>query len=310
MNRVRTFPFWRKQYLFHPEATSNFTLLKIYHPYNPIAKINWWFWKKINLYQKLFTFHLSNDSKLYKIIERFIDSDPDYVWAINRGTESIYQKTTGLIISGKCSGKPNRAFFFKWGDSKLAIDSIKNEIAINNDIKQYPFAPKMLEFYSNENEAFYTTEIIHGSKYAYLTINAEIISLIKEIQILQPAVAINYCLSDALIQSFHHGDFCPWNLIQEDKTNIIKAIDWEFCGIYPKGFDLLYFIFSVEFQVKKNYAPQDIINEQYSLIQEYYSDLGIEDWMPYLKEFAEICSKRYINTKEGDNFLKLLACCR
>jgi len=309
MNRVKTFPFWRKQYLFHPEATSNVTLLKIYHPYHPMAKLNWWIWKKINLYQKLFTFKLNDDSKLFQVIDRFIDSDPDYVWAINRGTECIYQKTTGLIISGNSSKKPDKAFFFKWGDSTLAISAIKNEIMINNDIKHYSFAPKMLESYSNENEAFYTTEVIQGTKYTSLTITKDVLSLIREIQMLQPIQTINYCLSKTLIKSFQHGDFCPWNLIQEDETNIIKVIDWEFCGIYPKGFDLLYYIFSVEFQVKKNYMPEDIISENYFIINSYYNELGIKDWKPYLKETAEICSIRYVNTTEGDNFLKLFNYC-
>jgi hypothetical protein len=305
MSRIKAFPFWRKQYLFHSKATSNVTLLNLYHPYKPIAKLNWWLWKYFALYQTLFTFKLNDDSKLYQIINKFTDANPDYIWAINRGTKSRYQKTTGLFISRE----PSKDFFFKWGNSKLAIESIKNEIAIDKELKNHSFAPKMLQFQINENEAFYTTAIIRGTKYKSLDINSNILALIHEIQSMQPQQAVNYYPHDKLITSFHHGDFSPWNLILEDDTQIIKAIDWEFCGIYPQGFDLLHYIFSVEFLIKKNSITQDIINEKYSIISDYYKTVGIDNWKPYLKEFAKICSKRYWNSKASDGFLKLLNYC-
>jgi len=154
MERIKAFPFWRKQYLFHPRATSNVTLLKLYHPYNPIAKLNWWLWKYFNFYQKIVTIHIKKDSEVYQIIHSFMDANPEYIWAINRGTKSIYQKTTGIFILNKSSEDPYMDFFFKWGNSKLAIELIKNEIAVNSQLKKYSFAPKMIRFQMNENKAF------------------------------------------------------------------------------------------------------------------------------------------------------------
>jgi thiamine kinase-like enzyme len=308
MKKIKAFPFWKKQYLFHPEATNNITLLRLYHPYNSIAKLNWWLWKNFTFYQTIFTYPIQEDSKLNKFLKKFTESNPDYVWAINRGTKSIYQKSTGLFISPKRSGEISKDFFFKWGDSTHAIESIKNEIAIFNELKNYPFAPRLLQFQTNEGDAFYTTEIIQGKKYTSLDVNSDVIKLINDIQNIHPQQVKNYSTSLTLISSFHHGDFGPWNLIVEEDTNIIKAIDWEFCGLYPKGFDLLYYIFSVEFLIRKN-AAENIVAKKHSIIDTYFKSIGIEDWKPYLKEFANICHKRNVNTKIGDDFYKLLNYC-
>jgi hypothetical protein len=306
MVRIKVFPFWRKQYLFHPKATSSAAILNLYHPYNPIAKLNWWLWKKFNFYQIFFTLELSKNSKQYKILDRLIDEDIDYIWAINNGTKSIYQKTTGLIISENS----NKEFFFKWGDSRPAILCIKNEITIINELENYSFVPKILQYQINENEAFYTSEIIKGVKYPILKLNKNVLKLMNEIQSIHPLHAINYSLSDKMLTSFQHGDFCPWNLILEDNTHVIKAIDWEFSGFYPKGFDVLYYIFSVEFDIKRRSKVENIMSKKYSIIDDYYKSIGIEDWKPYLKEFATICCERYCYTKEGNDFINLLNYCK
>ncbi len=312
MDRIKAFPFWRKQYLFHTKATSNCTLLRLYQPYKPIAKLNWRLWKFFSVYQLLFTFKIKENSPLSQLINKLIGQNTEYIWAINRGTKSIYQKTTGLVVSKELSSEVvhPKNFFFKWGNSTLAIESIKNEIDVIVELQNKSFAPQIIYFEINEKEAFYKTQIIHGTKYVFLEINNDIINLIKEIQHTRPLHSKNHCKSSVLLTSFQHGDFCPWNLIKEDTTNIIKAIDWEFCGIYPNGFDLLYYIFSIEFQIKKNSTPENILNKNYSILNDYYNDIGIKDWKPYLEEFAEICSKRYDNTEEGNDFLRLLNYCR
>jgi hypothetical protein len=309
MSPIKAYPFWRKQYLFHPKATSNITLLKLYHPYRLPAKINWWLWKKISWYQSIFTFNLKKDTKLNYILAKFVGNNADYVWVINRGTDSIHQKITGLFIAINSTIESHDNFFFKWGDSKIAIESIKNEIEIYTELSNYPIVPKILQYQISEKEAFYTTQIVKGTKYPYLEITGEVLGLTDEIAQLNPLKAINYCISDKLLRSFNHGDFCPWNMIIDDKTNEIRIIDWEFCGIYLKGFDLLYFIFCIEFQVKKNSSPETIMEKNYSVINHYYSSMGISDWKPYLKEFAEICADRFANEEEGDDFLKLVNYC-
>jgi hypothetical protein len=309
MSKIKAFPFWKKQYLFHDKATSNNTLLRLYHPYNSIAKLNWWLWRNFPIYQALFTFTLHDHSKLNQFIKKFTDVNPDYQWAINRGTKTIYQKNTGLFISNNRSKNIDEDFFFKWGDTIHAIESIKKEAELFIELKNQPFAPTLLQYKSDSNQAYYTTEIIHGSKYTSMDVNNEVLSLIHKIEEIHIPQIKNYCLSTTLLTSFHHGDFGPWNLIVEEKTNIIKAIDWEFSGIYPKGFDLLYYIFSVEFLIRKNIAMETIINKNKSTIETYFKTKGIEDWMPYLKEFASICSKRNPNTIIGGHFDKLINYC-
>ena len=112
MIKIKAYPFWKKQYLFHQDATSNSSLLRLYHPYNSFAKINWWLWKNIPFYQKIFTYTLQEDSKLNKFIKKFTDVNPDYSWVINRGSENIYQKTTGLFIAKENKRNIHKDFFF------------------------------------------------------------------------------------------------------------------------------------------------------------------------------------------------------
>ena len=248
---------------------------------------------------------MRNNPKLYQFINTFLQINEDYVWVINRGSNFVFQKVTGLFIS-KHTTSFSKNFFFKWGDSAHAIESIKNEVALYNELNNNSLVPKLLEYKITEYEAYYTTEIIQGSKYTALEFNKDVLGLINQIESLKPQQVKKYSLSDNLITSFCHGDFCPWNLIIESGTNTIKAVDWEFCGIYPKGFDLLYYIFSVEFIIRKSSTSDEIIKNKYSIINNYYNPAGITDWKPYLKEFADICFKREGKTSLGENFYKLL----
>ncbi|MFT3752808.1 MAG: aminoglycoside phosphotransferase family protein [Paludibacter sp.] len=85
---------------------------------------------------------------------------------------------------------------------------------------------------------------------------------------------------------FAHGDFCPWNML--DNQGRISVFDWELAGVYPLGYDLFTCIFQYECLINKNIKFDLIVTENSELIQKYFRHFEIDNWIPYLHEFAKL----------------------
>ena len=85
------------------------------------------------------------------------------------------------------------------------------------------------------------TEEFVGKK-VEATITEDIYSIFKEII---GSRAIKYV--NEIPYGFSHGDFTPWNMRKQNHKYIL--FDWEHCGVRFYGFDLIHYIFNIEFRL-------------------------------------------------------------
>ncbi len=264
------------QYFF-PERFSHFpSFLSFYKPYTFAGQFAWWLWRRSGL---LRNFCRVEDIEKYvpeKIIRNILGEDT--LLSFNLGTPGPEQKITVLGIDN------GRKFFMKFAESSTARVNVKNEGNILEQLRHLDFVPQILQRQSGENFEALTTSLFEGERYPAAPLNEEIFALLLQLRKIKIDAPVHH--ADNLHSSFAHGDFCPWNLIKSDSR--IKAFDWEMAGIYPEGYDLFYYIFQTSFLLTPKKIIPKIIYENRFFIDYFFAELSIDNWQPYLKEFARI----------------------
>ena len=199
----------------------------------------------------------------------------DSILAINAGSRGPEQKIT---IVGLLRETP---FFLKYARTETAINLVKNEYKVLNELINEDFSPALIDHMTGENFFYIKTTLINGRRISDDVINYDIICLIKTISSLN----VKGCKQSEtnLETSFAHGDFCPWNLMHS--TGRLMAFDWEMAGLYPLGYDLFTFVFQTNFLLHPKRHIEDIIMKN----QEHFAHFfGNTNWKPYLTSFADI----------------------
>ncbi len=93
------YPFWRKQYFFHPMVIKDKTLLSIYHPYSTLTKIAWFGWKNNWFIRRTSMLKHKNIPFDFSILEHIIDNHENYNWVINLGSQ--YEDRSTTIVAEK-----------------------------------------------------------------------------------------------------------------------------------------------------------------------------------------------------------------
>lgn len=278
-------PF-KPQYFF-PKGFKKYNLfLNFFSPYTKIGTFSWLLFKTFSFYR--FLFSISNIEKFIPefTIRKIIGYNA--IMAFNKGSIGPEQKITALGILHQ---KP---FFLKYGQTKIAKFNITNEYNILKQISNLDTIPKVLDFYSDNNQVLLKTNVFKGERLKNIQIDKYIVDQL--ILISKQKVDCIKITSSDLQTTFTHGDFCPWNLMSENGKILIY--DWEMAGIYTLGFDLFTFIFQTHFLLDSEINISKAIDVNITAIDYYFTHFSISDWELYLKAYAE--EKLSLEKLKGD----------
>lgn len=287
MHKFIYFPPHRKQFYFSEEIFSlknEKTLL-----YTPYSKKSRTIWKLFLLIPQLrFIVKCCYEDLPHKV-KTILDlvGCKNSLFQINMGTEGPDQKTTLIKQSEK------QTSFFKIGNTKQAFKLIDNEYLILKKLDGAFNSPKVLSFLDSSGYKMLETEYLKGEKIQSLVCDERIIK--KLINISQFELEDN----KGKISCFNHGDFCPWN-IMEDKSNNLILIDWEMAGHYILGYDLFTFIFQTSFLLHPEKTNQEIIQQNKIWIAYFFERFQDAQAGIYLNNFIEIkIEQERIKNKES-----------
>lgn len=289
-------PF-KPQYFFPKDFKKHILFLRFFSPYSKVGHISWFLFTKFAFYRVLFS--KSNIEQFIPegAIKRIVGEDT--VMAFNTGTVGPEQKITGLGVINK------KEFFIKYGQTKIANANITNEYQILKQINNLDNVPKVLDFYSDDNQVLLKTNILEGKRLKDQPINKSIIDQL--ILLSKQKVDCSKTTSSNLLSCFSHGDFCPWNMMSNNGD--ILLFDWELAGSYTLGYDLFTYIFQTRFLLNPETSIKNVVVENIKIIEYYFSHFNISDWKPYLRAFTD--DKISLEKLKGDNgmltkYLKLL----
>ncbi len=281
-------PFNKKCYF--PEDFKKYPLFAtFYQPYKLSAKLLWKVWRTSPLFRYPFSTNTPEDVLPLKQVGKYVSISS--VLAFNLGSTGIEQKITVLGIDTLT----NATFFIKYATTKVACKNVFNEGLVLSQLSHLSFVPKLeLNVNLKDEYTLIKTSVLKGEKMKHQSINDQMLSIL-------------YCLSPQKVKSarkyngelkscFAHGDFCPWNMITE--TDKVDLYDWELAGQYSFGYDLFTYIFQYEFLVNETMRFGQILKDNHNVIQLYFKHVGIDSWMPYLKEFSSL---KYSLESEKEN---------
>lgn len=276
--RFKTF---RTSYYFPETDSRSRFLFGVYHPYGSLL---------VKLYWKLFTsckwirsLSATEEKQLdfpYQSIMRLCPSNA--IMSFNLGTPGDEQKISML---GHIPGE-NKSFFAKYSTKDKAKALSRNEIRVLRELEGKNLSPTLLDVKDNDEEVFFITSRVCGKAYSSFDLSEQILDILISLG----SVKLNGNSENELAICFSHGDFCPWNMLQNGKE--IRLIDWEMAANRPLGYDL--FLFIIHTHLVMGTDENEIlallkVNSYYIL--KYFNAFNISDYQPYLLSFLTIRMK-------------------
>lgn len=280
-----------KQYYFPAGFHQYPIFLKFYHPYKVSAAIIWKIWLSSSVLRRLFSTKYPENVLPLEQLKQYVS--PCSILTFNLGTVGVEKKISVLGVERTS----DNAFYIKYATSELACRNVINEGNVLEQLSHLSFVPKLLFSIKEQNRfTLIKTTVLTGIKIKYHPIDEKILSLLFTLST-QRIVSIRDYRSD-LLCCFAHGDFCPWNMLMNNGN--IELFDWEMAGQYPLGYDLFTYIYQFEFLVKETMRFDLLMNDNRSIISQYFDFFGIDQWMPYLKEFSNLKLKLEIDKNNVD----------
>lgn len=278
MNYYR-FKTFRTSYYF-PEIDSESTFLYgIYHPYGSfLVKQYWKIFTSCKLIRLLSRISINKLPFPYQSIIRLCPSDS--IISFNLGTPGEEQKISMLGYI-PCGGK---SFFAKYTTKKRAKSLARNEISVLKELEKEKIAPTLLAAVESDEEVFFMTSRVDGQPYPSFELSPPIMDML----ILLSTIKLkNNSANNHLKICLSHGDFCPWNMLQNGKE--VRLIDWEMGANRPLGYDLFFFIIHARLVMGADAKLIiSLIEKNIDQILKYFSSLDISDYHPYLISFLSI----------------------
>lgn len=268
-------PF-KPQYFFPKAFKKHEVFISFFKPYSLIGKISWGLFRTFGLYRMLFrktnieAFIPENE------IRKIIGLKP--LMAFNTGTPGPEQKITGL------GWDKNNYFFVKYAQTPLAIKNVVNENNILSQLSGLDFVPKIQNFHQDEKQVLLKTDVLKGTKLGNTPLNETILNCLYKLSELSITSENKYASSVQTV--FSHGDFCPWNMMEQDGRILI--FDWEMGGEFPLGYDVFTFVFQTHFLLEPEKPIQSILSENKVIIDQYFNRFNISDWNMYLTSFSKV----------------------
>lgn len=286
---------------FFPEGFQGHPLFFSFcRPYAKKAAISWWLFRNITPYRWAFSMADIEAFVPEKAIRRIVGMDA--LLAFNAGTPGPEQKPTALGWDGA------DYFFLKYAHTPLAVKNVRNEHEVLQRIADLAFVPRVLDFVEADGAVLLKTSVVQGN-----AVSAGLTPVVLNMldQLAERPVGEKADPSDGLRYGFAHGDFCPWNMVQQGGK--VFVYDWEMAGTFPLGYDLFTYIFQTAFLLSPEKTAGQILLENKKIIGQFFEHLDVVDWHRYLEAFAQ-AKVDYIQT-QGDKGLlnaysRLLKFCR
>lgn len=262
----------RTSYFFPPEAEEHPFLFGLYTPYGgKMVRRLWDMFRQRGWVRRL----MQRDEKRlpfpYQDVQKAIGGES--ILAFNMGTPGPEQKISILGID-KASGQP---FFAKFSRKTKAKALTLNEIITYRQLAGTGLTPALLASSTTDDYVFMKSEYVAGT-------SPRIYDLTE--QVVEMAIVISQHgrgEQDGLQTGLAHGDFCPWNMLENDGT--LRLIDWEMAAVKPLGHDLFKFIYSCHTFFPDGRSMARVINDSAPLIGRYFEVFGIKNWSWYLRAF-------------------------
>ena len=275
---------------FFPKLTKKSRFIySLYGNYGSVvAKLYWWLFLHCSLVRYLNRVE-SSSVQDFELLQSLLGTDS--IFGINFGTPSPDQKKSILGYDGA-----GMHFFAKLSQKKNAKKLSSNEIFVYQKLADSGLVPKLFDCKNTDDYVFLKTECVEGNHIHGQVAEESVLKILLQLSSCHYASGSN---QDDLRTCFSHGDFCPWNMLECD--GVLKIIDWEMAGERHLGHDLFTYIFQTSFLLKKEESFETVMQKNRKLIESYYNSVGVENWEPYLKSFAQEKVKEF--TRKQDAYL-------
>lgn len=290
MNYYYFDPF-KRQYYFSENYQQYKVFDGFYQPYTLKGWLLWQLWDGLSAFRKLFVCDEPQQILPIDNLKPYLPQNA--VMAYNRGTIGVEQKFSILGVDIDT----NEEFFIKYAETVRSRVNVENEGEILKQLAHLNFVPQLQKHINHESFTFIQTDVLKGKRLTKQKVEAQLLDVLYRIGKQRVDTKRNY--STELKSSFAHGDFCPWNMLDDNGT--LKVYDWEMAGIYPLGYDLFTYIFQTAFLLTPNKSIETLLTNRKITLFSYFSTLNILDWKSYLLEFAKL--KVELETKKNDNKL-------
>lgn len=273
--RFKTF---RTSYYFPDIDVQSKFLYDIYHPYgSSLVKL---YWRTFISFKWIRLLNVVDEKELdfpYSTIKRLCP--PNAIVSFNLGTPGDEQKISMLGYIPENS----KSFFAKYSVKEKAKALSRNEIYVLKQLGKRGLSPTLLSEYDNGNEVFFSTTRVCGKPYSTFNMNEHLLGVLVSLgKINKTKNPIN-----GLITSLSHGDFCPWNMLQDG--NEIKLIDWEMGANRPLGYDLYMFIIHSRLVMGADETEVlRALRNNANVIEKYFSAFGVTRPKNYLMAYLDI----------------------
>jgi len=273
---------------FFPKLTKKSRFIySLYGNYGSVvAKLYWWLFLHCSLVRYLNRVE-SSSVQDFELLQSLLGADS--VFGINFGTPSPDQKKSILGYD-----EAGRHFFAKLSQKENAKKLSFNEIFVYQKLADSGLVPKLFDYKVTDDYVFLKTECVEGCHIHGQVSNDQIL------QILETLRAYHYDESlkpDGLKTCFSHGDFCPWNMLENDGR--LKIIDWEMAGERPLGDDLFKYIFQTAFLIRREESFEYVMQKNKKLIDSYFESADVDDWMPYFNNFVLLKIEEFTSKQDA-----------
>jgi tRNA A-37 threonylcarbamoyl transferase component Bud32 len=253
-----------------------------------VAKLYWWLFLHCSLVRYLNRVELSSVQD-FELLQSLLGTDS--VFGINFGTPSPDQKKSILGYDGE-----GLHFFAKLSRKENAKKLSSNEIFVYQKLSDSGLVPKLFDCKITDDYVFLKTECVEGSHIHGQISNDEILKILETLRTYHYDESLN---ASGLKTCFSHGDFCPWNMLENDGR--LKIIDWEMAGERSFGHDLFTYIFQTSFLIRREESFENVMQKNRTLIDSYFESAGVDDWIPYFKDFALLKVDEF--TRKQDSYM-------
>lgn len=277
MKLYRFKTFTTSYYFPHLDSSLQY-MYGLYSPYGGrLSKIYWWLFQHSSVVRALTSV---NEKDLEFPYSKIKASDGnDTLMSFNMGSPGVEQKISILGYDNKL----NIPFFAKFSQKPRAMALTRNEVLVYRLLDGTGLTPRLLKAVDTEDYVYLKAEYINGIRPKSRNITQEILHLC--LPLASRHLTEQRTDANGLKMGLSHGDFCPWNVLVSNDQ--IRLIDWELATDRTLGYDLFTYICQVSILFEPDKDLLLAIDESMEYVKAYFSTLGISDYKPYLKAFAE-----------------------
>lgn len=256
-----------------------------------LSSVYWWLFRKCRIVR---WFSVVDEKRLnipYSLIRKVDGTDS--LMSFNMGSPGVEQKIS-ILGYDNITAEP---FFAKFSQKPAARSLTENEIRVYRILNETMLTPKLLGCSHGEDFDYLKAEYIPGARPQTRELTDDVVQLC--LMLAQHHLTEKRTDASELMMCLSHGDFCPWNILVSDKG--MRLIDWELADDRPLGFDLFTYICQVSALFTPEKTLQKSIDEADEKVKCYFNALGIVDYLPYLRAFAE--EKIEYERSKGNNRL-------